>query len=135
MLILLSTDICRHLIREQDEALLSALQSWSAGNDEILISSITYAELVAGAMLTKEQARHMQLVKAFCERLDDIVAWDAEAVDAYSDIQMTAMQEGYSLNMNDAMLAAHALALNAQLLTLSSHHFEKIAGLKLKLWA
>jgi tRNA(fMet)-specific endonuclease VapC len=134
MQIMLATDLCRFIMREHPEPLLANLQQWSSRSDEIIISSITYAELVAAAMLTRDQPRHMQLVKEFCERLDEIVAWDAGAVDAYSAIQIRAMQQGVNLNMNDAMLAAHALSLKARLLTLGSGNFVHIEGLDLQVW-
>ena len=134
MLIMLSSDTCRYILRQQPTDLLSALQSWSSQADELVISAITYAELVAGALLTAEQQRHVQLVDEFCQRLDDIVPWDAGAVDAYTRIQLQAMENSRSLNMNDAMVAAHALSLDAMLLTLSKTSFTGIEGLNLQVW-
>lgn len=134
MVIMLASDICRHLLREQPPALLSRLQAWSVDGDEVVISAITYAELVAGALLTTGQAAHMSLVGEFCERLEDVVPWDRNAVDNYTAIQQQAMEAGKSLNMNDAMVAAHALSLDARLLTLNSKPFAGIAGIELETW-
>lgn len=132
MVILLASDICRQIIKEQPLGLLQLLQSWSAKSDELMLSSITYAELIAGVLLTEQREKHMQLVQEFCERLDDIVPWDSGAVDCYTQIQMQAMANNVVLNMNDAMLAAHAVSLNAELLTLNPASFEGIKGLILK---
>ncbi|MAY01439.1 MAG: hypothetical protein CMQ38_00500 [Gammaproteobacteria bacterium] len=131
MLVLLSPDICRHIILKRDEVALTILENWSGQGDEIMLSAITYAELVAGALQTSDRAKHMQLVKSFCERLDDIVAWDGKAVDQYTEIQMQAMQSGSTPNMNNAMLAAHAISLDARLLCMNRKHFAGIEGLKL----
>ena len=60
MILMLATDLCRTIIRQQPAALLSQLQQWSADSDEIVVSAITYAELVAAALLTAEKDRHMQ---------------------------------------------------------------------------
>ena len=99
------------------------------------MSAITYAELVAAALLTAEKDRHMQLVEEFCERLDAVVPWDSGAVDAYTNVQRQLMQEHRTLNMNDVMIAAHALSLQARLLTGSEKGFAGIGNLDLQLWA
>lgn len=134
MIIMLASDICRLVIRQQPPALLSRLQGWSVDGDEVVISAITYAELIAGVLLTENQAAHMSLVEEFCERLEDVVPWNRAAVDAYTAIQQQAMREGHSLNMNDAMVAAHALSLEARLLTHNGKPFSGIAGLALETW-
>lgn len=131
MLILLSPDICRHIILTQDEKVLDLLENWTARGDEILLSAITYAELVAGALQTADKEKHMALVEAFCERLDAIVPWDETAVDNYTKIQLEALAEGNVTNMNNAMLAAHAISLGARLLCMNSKSFAAIAGLDL----
>lgn len=131
MLILLSPEVCRQIILTQDEAVLDLLESWSARGNEIMLSAVTYAELVAGALNTADKTKHMSLVKSFCERLDAIVPWDEDAVDKYTEIQMQAMEEGIITNMNNAMLAAHAICLDASLLCTNQKSFEGIKGIKL----
>lgn len=135
MIRMLASDICRTLLRQQPPALLSRLQDWSAVGDEVVVSAITYAELIAGVLLTQDQGRHMRLVEAFCERLEDVVPWDRHAVDAYTAIQQRAMGAGHALNMNDAMVAAHAMSLEASLLTLNSKPFAAIDGLTVETWS
>lgn len=130
MLILLAPDLCRHIMKTQNVTILKFLEDSSANSDEIMLSSITYAELIAGVLQTKHKEKHMVLVQAFCDRLDDIVAWDRKAVDCYTQIQMWSRASNTRLNMNDAMLAAHALSLNAQLLCLNRKSFSSIEGLK-----
>jgi tRNA(fMet)-specific endonuclease VapC len=134
MIIMLATDLCRGIIRQQPRALLSRLQEWSANSDELVVSAITYAELVAAALLTAEKDRHMRLVEQFCERLDAIVPWDTSAVDTYTRLQRQLMQEHRALNMNDVMIAAHAISLDGRLLSGSEKGFAGIAGLDLQLW-
>lgn len=134
MIVMLATDVCRLLLRQQPPALLSRLQAWSVGSHEIVVSAITYAELVAAALLTAEKDRHMALVDAFCARLDAIVPWDSGAVDAYTRLQRRLMQEQRVLNMNDVMIAAHAISLPARLLGSNERTFAGIGELDLELW-
>jgi tRNA(fMet)-specific endonuclease VapC len=70
-------------------------------------------------------------VQEFSDRLEDIVPWDRDAVDAYTRIQLQAMEAGHTLNMNDAMVAAHALSLEAKLLTQNRKQFDSIPGLEI----
>jgi tRNA(fMet)-specific endonuclease VapC len=132
--VMLASDICRTILRQRPSALLSQLQQWSADSDEIVVSAITYAELVAAALLTAEKDRHMRLVEEFCDRLDAVVPWDSGAVDAYTGLQRQLMLEQRILNMNDVMIAAHALSLQARLLTGSEKSFAGIGTLDLQLW-
>jgi tRNA(fMet)-specific endonuclease VapC len=134
MIVMLASDICRIVLRQQPSALLSQLQQWSANSDEIVVSAITYAELVAAALLTAEKDRHMRLVEEFCDRLDAVVPWDSGAVDTYTNLQRQLMLEHRTLNMNDVMIAAHALSLQAKLLTGSEKSFAGIGTLDLQLW-
>lgn len=131
MLILISPDVCRHIILAQDADAVALLESWSTRGDEIMLSAITYAELVAGALNTANKEKHMALVNAFCERLDAIVPWDEKAVDQYTDIQMQALAKGTVTNMNNAMLVAHAISLDATLLCMNKRNFADIKGVKL----
>jgi tRNA(fMet)-specific endonuclease VapC len=121
-------------MRSQPARLLSRLQQWSTASDEIVISSITYAELVAAALLTSEQERHMHLVEEFCARLDAIVPWDSAAVDAYTRLQRQLMSEQRVLNMNDVMIAAHSISLDATLLSSNERGFAGVTQLNLQLW-
>ena len=134
MIVMLASDICRAILRQQPRALLSQLQKWSASSDEIVVSAITYAELVAAALLTSDKDHHMRLVDAFCARLDAVVPWDSDAVDAYTALQRQLMTESRALNVNDVMIAAHALSLQARLLSGSEKSFSGIAELDLQLW-
>jgi len=131
MIIMISADTCRLIMKERPETLLAQLQQWSEQSDEVVISAITYAELVAAALLTADQAAHMALVQEFSDRLEDIVLWDRDAVDVYIRIQLQAMEAGHTLNMNDAMVAAHALSLEAKLLTQNRKQFDSIPGLEI----
>ena len=134
MVIMLAADLCRLILREQPARLLASLQASSTSGDEVVVSAITYAELIAGVLLTEKQAHHMALVQAFCERLEDVAPWDRAAVDCYTAIQQEAMRGGRALNMNDAMVAAHALSLDAVLWTTHPKAFTAIAGLRVRAW-
>ncbi len=54
----------------------------------IVVSAVIYAELRFGTTGPKASPRHVQLVDAFCARLDAVLPWDRAAVDATTDIKV-----------------------------------------------
>lgn len=68
-------------MREQPEAVLKNLEQAVLRGHRIVVSAITYSEMRFGATGPKASPRHVQLVDAFCARLDAILPWDRAAVD------------------------------------------------------
>jgi tRNA(fMet)-specific endonuclease VapC len=64
----------------------------------------------------------------------DIVPWDSAAALSYSALRLRMMQTGKSLTANDALIAAHALALGATLVTRDTA-FDHIDTLRTVNWA
>ncbi len=54
--------------------------------------------------------------------------WDAEAADHYADIRHQLAATGQPIGELDMMIAAHALAADAVLVTNNTRHFERIAA-------
>jgi tRNA(fMet)-specific endonuclease VapC len=85
---MLDTNICSFIMREQPAAVLKRLEQVVLRGDRIVVSAVTYAEMRFGATGPKASPRHIQLVDAFCARLDAILPWDRAAVDATTDIRV-----------------------------------------------
>ncbi|SQC05766.1 putative DNA binding protein [Klebsiella pneumoniae] len=85
---MLDTNICSFIMREQPAAVLKRLEQAVLRGDRIVVSAVTYAEMRFGATGPKASPRHIQLVDAFCARLDAILPWDRAAVDATTDIRV-----------------------------------------------
>ncbi len=71
---MLDTCICSFIMREQSEAVLKRLEQAVLRGHRIVISAITYSEMRFGATGPKASPRLVQLVDAFCARLDAIAA-------------------------------------------------------------
>ncbi len=87
---MLDTNICSFIMREQPEAVLKRLEQAVLRGHRIVVSAITYSEMRFGATGPKASPRHVQLVDAFCARLDAILPWDRAAVDATTEIKVGA---------------------------------------------
>ena len=57
-----------------------------------------------------------------------VLAWDADAADYYADIRHQLSTTGRPIGEMDMMIAAHALAIGAVLVTNNTRHFDRIAA-------
>ncbi|WP_370547120.1 PIN domain-containing protein [Edwardsiella tarda] len=114
---------------------LKRLEQAVLHNHRIVVSAITYAEMRFGTIGKKASPRHVQLVDAFCSRLDAILPWDKTAVDATTVIKAALAAAGTPIGPNDTAIAGHAIAAGAILVTNNTREFERVAGLMLEDWA
>lgn len=131
---MLDTCICSFIMREQPEAVLKRLEQAVLRRHRIVVSAITYAEMRFGCTGKKASPRHAQLVDAFCSRLDAVLAWDREAVDATTEIRAVLAAAGTPIGSNDAAIAGHAIASGAILVTNNVREFERVPGLQYEDW-
>ncbi len=134
MLYMLDTDICSFIIKNHPIAVLQTLQEKVENRNEICISSITYAELLLGAERSGNPQRLLNLIDEFCDRLDNIPAWDNHAAKSFSTLQTHLFKQGTPIGANDTMIAAHALSIQASMVTNNDKHFSKVPGLILENW-
>ena len=100
----------------------------------ITISAITYSELLLGAQRSDNRHKHLELVAEFVERLDEILAWDSNAAEAFAKLQATLYQKGTPIGSNDTMIAGHALSREGIIITNNIRHFSKVPHLRVENW-
>jgi tRNA(fMet)-specific endonuclease VapC len=110
---LLDTEAASRLMRAERSVVAKMRQS---GAKAVSISSVTMAELLYGARLREENPSVMSAVRAFLARIL-IHAWDEAAAEAHARIRILAKRQGRSAGVFDIMIAAHADALGATLVT------------------
>jgi tRNA(fMet)-specific endonuclease VapC len=93
------------------------------------ISAITRAELRFGVARRPEAVRLADVVDAFLS-VARTEPWD----DANGKLRAVLASKGRRIGDFDEMIAAHALALDATLVTDNIRHFSRIAGLKIENW-
>lgn len=131
---MLDTCICSFIMREQPETVIKRLEQAVLRSHRVVVSAITYAEMRFGASGPKASPRHVQLVEAFCARLDAILPWDRPAVDATTEIKLALRLAGTSIGPNDTAIAGHAIAVGAILVTNNTREFARVPGLVLEDW-
>jgi tRNA(fMet)-specific endonuclease VapC len=133
---MLDTCICSFIMREQPEAVLKRLELAVLRGQRIVVSAITYSEMRFGATGPKASPRHVQLVDAFCARLDAILPCPGSraAVDATTEIKVALRMAGTPIGPNDTAIAGHAIAAGAVLVTNNTREFERVPDLVLEDW-
>ncbi len=130
-MILLDTNICIYIINAKPPAVLARFKNYGFG--AIGLSSVVAAELAFGVAKSCS-ARNRQALEMFLAPLT-ILPFDAAAVWAYGDLRADLERCGTPIGALDTMIAAHALSLQAVLVTNNSHEFVKVSGLQLENWA
>lgn len=131
---MLDTNTCSFLIRKKPEYLLEKLQQTAQAGHPIVVSTITYAELTFGAINKKASPKMAGIVSEFVERLDGIIAWDKIAVEHSTRIKKELESRGTPIGHNDTLIAGHAIAMGAILVTDNVCEFSRVQGLQHENW-
>lgn len=131
---MLDTCICSFIMRERPESVLQRLAAEVAGNNRIVISAITYAEMRYGQIGKKASPRHKTLVDEFVTRLDEVLPWNRSAVDATIEVKQILTQSGQGIGDNDTAIAGHAIAMGCTLVTNNVREFSRVEGLSYEDW-
>lgn len=97
------------------------------------LSAIVAAELWTGAAKSADAATARKTVAAFLA-LFTIVPFDAVAAESYGEVRARLERQGTPIGALDELIAAHALAAGAELLTANLKDFRRVPGLKCRAW-
>lgn len=129
-MILLDTDTCIYIINARPPDVLARFRRYRLG--DLGISSITAAELAYGVAKSRS-ARNRSALEMFLAPLD-VMPFDDRAFWIYGDLRATLEQRGQPIGAMDTLIAAHALALSATLVTNNTREFGRVNGLRLENW-
>jgi tRNA(fMet)-specific endonuclease VapC len=128
---LLDTDICIYIIKQHPPSALKRFKSLSLG--DLGISSITFAELLYGVEKSQQQQKNLTALEEFTLPLE-ILPFDDRAAQQYSVIRAQLEKKGLPIGPLDLMIAAHALSLDAIIVTNNLKEFSRIPTLKIENW-
>jgi len=129
-LFMLDTDICSYIIRDNPKELKDVFIAHQ--RDVIYISVITYAELMYG-VLNNPSKRLEQKMEQFIS-LVQIIDWTEGCARRYAKIRQALTAAGTLIGNMDMMIAAAALATDAELVTNNKKHFCLVPDLKIADW-
>jgi len=103
--------------------------------DEVALSAVTVAELEFGARKSGDYAREMEVVQRV---LTPFTLLDFDAHDCacrYGEIRSALEAAGKTIGSLDMLIAAHALAISATVVTNNTAEFGRVPGLSTENWA
>jgi tRNA(fMet)-specific endonuclease VapC len=131
MRFMLDTNLCIDVMRGKASGAFDRLRKLAP--NEAGISTITLAELRFGASKSKRAAYHAAAIASFCAPLE-IAGFDARAADLYGTVRATLEAAGTPIGPLDTLIAAHALSLNATMVTANQREFERVRDLVVENW-
>jgi len=114
-LYLLDTNTVAYVLNGRSKAARRRLKGVGV-DDRVAISAITEAEIRYGLEKKPEAARWKQAVEDFLAAVE-ILPWDSDAARAYGAMRAAMSAHGKTLSAMDLLIAAHAAAVDATLVT------------------
>lgn len=142
---LLDTDLLIYMVRglkslrrpaQRDRALalVQRCRQLQSAGDDVGLSALTISELEFGARASGQYDREMAAVRKVLAPFD-IYDYDSVACPPhYGRIRQELAGRGVPIGSMDLLIAAHALALDAMLVSNNLAHFSRVAGLRTANW-
>ncbi|MDP9179224.1 MAG: type II toxin-antitoxin system VapC family toxin [Gemmatimonadota bacterium] len=128
---LLDTNVCIDLLRGRSPRVHQRYKA--AAGDQLAVSSITAGELYAGALKSRRVEENLQAANLLLSGLP-ILAFGAEAARTYGKERSRLEIAGRRIGDLDMLIAAHAVATDAMLITNNTREFRRIANLIVDDW-
>ncbi len=100
---------------------------------DIAISSITLFELDAGARKGAKAKTNLTRLEQFAAAIN-VLAFDATAARKAGELRQHLRESGAPIGDMDTLIAAHALAVGAIVVTNNTSEFSRVPGLVLEDW-
>ena len=132
---MLDTNVVSHIMQGRDAELLARLTQLPVG--QVVMSSVTLAELEYGLHRKGQPIRLKNALTQVLLRID-VLPWDEQVATCYGEFCATLEAQGINFSDFDMMIAAHAVAVNAILVSRDKAFAQVPAGenqnLRLEIW-
>jgi len=127
---LLDTNAVGVAVSGRSQALLRRLQSVPI--EQLFISAISYGEIRYGLARRPEATQLRDATNKFFGGIE-ILSWTSKSADAYASLRSDMERMGKSLSALDMLIAAHALEIDATLVS-ADRAFRFVPGLTVESW-
>ena len=128
---LLDTNTCIYFLNQASAGITQRLKQLSPS--QIMLPSITVAELYYGAEKSKSQEKNKERVKQFVSTFE-IIPFDEKSCTTYAKVRYELERLGIPIGPMDLLIASISLTYNFILVTNNSQEFKKVKGIKLENW-
>jgi len=132
-LFMLDTDTCIFLMRGESQTLADKVQSVPL--QQQMMSAVTFAELTYGvqASAVAKRKQNQAVLDSLALHLA-VLDWPQDAAKHYAEIRADLKKRGAQLGAADLMIAAHARAMGAVIVTNNVKDFGRVRGLQVENW-
>ena len=132
-LFMLDTDTCIFLMRGESPALAARVQLVPL--QQQVMSAVTFAELTYGvqASAAAKRKQNQSVLDSLVLHLS-VLDWPQDAAKHYAEIRADLKKRGAQIGAADLMIAAHARAMGAIVVTNNVKDFERVKGLEVENW-
>jgi tRNA(fMet)-specific endonuclease VapC len=130
-LFMLDTDTASYIIKGGFPTVEARLQRLKI--KQVCISAVTRAELRFGVKLSGSR-RLAAAIESFLDGIHTL-PWDEVAADQFAEVRADLQKMGTPIGVTDTMIAAHAKAAQATLVTNNVKHFRRVKDLLVENWA
>ena len=131
---LLDTNICIFLLNQRVGFENIVRRMDGLQRQQIAISAITVAELEFGAAASKRQGDNSKRLERFLLEFE-VMPFDRESARPYGRLRAVLQARGTPIGPMDFLIAAHALAARAVLVTNNTVEFQRVPSLELEDWS
>lgn len=130
---MLDTDTCIFLMRGASKKLEAMVQSVPL--QQQVMSAVTFAELTYGVQASSTAKRKQNQITLDSLALHlAVLDWPQTAAKNYAEIRADLKKRGAQLGAADLMIAAHAIAIDAIVVTNNVKDFGRVKGLEVENW-
>ena len=132
-LFMLDTDTCIFLMRGESQTLADKVQSVPL--QQQVMSAVTFAELTYGvqASAVAKRKQNQAVLDSLALHLA-VLDWPQDAAKHYAEIRTDLKKRGAQIGAADLMIAAHARAMGAVIVTNNVKDFGRVKGLQVENW-
>ncbi len=128
---MLNTDMCIYIIKQKPVDVLKRFSTLDP--KDVMVSSITVSELFYGVSKSQHKTKNNFALQEFLSPLY-VESFDYNSAILYGDLRQRLEKSGLPIGSMDTLIAAHAMSINATLVTNNLNEFKRIKGLKLENW-
>lgn len=128
---MLDTNICIYVINNRPPQVIASFREKALSS--VAVSALTVSELAFGAAKSGSQ-RNLETLEKFLAPVD-ILPFDEACAWQYGQVRAHLSRIGTPIGSIDELIAAHALALDAVLVTNNVREFQRVPGLRIENWA
>ncbi|WP_019571055.1 type II toxin-antitoxin system VapC family toxin [Thioalkalivibrio sp. ALE11] len=128
---MLDTNICIYIMKRRPPEVHERLRHVPVG--DVGLSAVVVAELRYGVRRSHYRERSEAALERFLV-FTKVCDWPEEATEHYADIRAELERAGTPIGSNDLLIAAHARATNAVLVTNNGREFDRVPGLQAENW-